>query len=349
MRSLVVTGGAGFIGSNFVRLALARTDARVVVLDKLTYAGNLASLGDVERDPRVRFIRADIADREAVEAALSTHRPDAVVNFAAETHVDRSLLGDASFIETDVRGVFVLLEEARRRGGISRFIQISTDEVYGSIAEGSFTEESALNPRNPYAASKAGGDRLAYSYWASYGLPVVITRASNNYGPYQYPEKLIPLFVTNAIDEEPLPLYGDGRNVRDWLFVRDHAAAIDFLLEAGEPGETYNVAGGNEAENIEITRRVLAILGKPESLIRFVDDRPGHDRRYSLDAGKLARLGFRSTTPFEEGLAETVRWYRDREDWWRPVKEKDSAYREFYRGQYGDRLASSSATAKPPG
>jgi dTDP-glucose 4,6-dehydratase len=206
-----------------------------------------------------------------------------------------------------------------------------------------------LHPRNPYAASKAGGDRLAYSYWASYGLPVVITRASNNYGPYQYPEKLIPLFVTNAIDGEPLPLYGDGRNVRDWLFVRDHAAAIDFLLDAGKPGETYNIAGGNEAENIEITRRVLGLLGKPESLIRFVDDRPGHDRRYSLDAGKLARLGFRSATPFDEGLAETVRWYRDREDWWRPIKEKDGAYREFYRGQYGDRLATSSATAKPPG
>lgn len=346
---LLVTGGSGFIGSNFIRHVLDSRGAAVSVvnLDKLTYAANPANLADVEDRPNYRFVKGDIVDPDAVRDAMEGC--DAVVNFAAETHVDRSLLGDASFIETDVRGVFVLLEEARRRGGISRFIQISTDEVYGSIAEGSFTEESALNPRNPYAASKAGGDRLAYSYWASYGLPVVITRASNNYGPYQYPEKLIPLFVTNAIDEEPLPLYGDGRNVRDWLFVRDHAAAIDFLLEAGEPGETYNVAGGNEAENIEITRRVLAILGKPESLIRFVDDRPGHDRRYSLDAGKLARLGFRSTTPFEEGLAETVRWYRDREDWWRPVKEKDSAYREFYRGQYGDRLASSSATAKPPG
>jgi dTDP-glucose 4,6-dehydratase len=346
---LLVTGGSGFIGSNFIRHVLDSRGASVSVvnLDKLTYAANPANLADVEDRPNYRFVKGDIVDPDAVRDAMEGC--DAVVNFAAETHVDRSLLGDASFIETDVRGVFVLLEEARRRGGISRFIQISTDEVYGSIAEGSFTEESALNPRNPYAASKAGGDRLAYSYWASYGLPVVITRASNNYGPYQYPEKLIPLFVTNAIDDEPLPLYGDGRNVRDWLFVRDHAAAIDFLLEAGEPGETYNVAGGNEAENIEITRRVLAILGKPESLIRFVDDRPGHDRRYSLDAEKLARLGFRSTTPFEEGLAETVRWYRDREDWWRPVKEKDSAYREFYRGQYGDRLASSSATAKPPG
>ena len=346
---VLVTGGCGFIGSNFIRHLLDSRGASVSVvnLDKLTYAANPANLADVEGRPNYRFVKGDIADPDAVRGAMEGC--DAVVNFAAETHVDRSLLGDASFIETDVRGVFVLLEEARRRGGIAKFIQISTDEVYGSIAEGSFHEGSPLNPRNPYAASKAGGDRLAYSYWASYGLPVVITRASNNYGPYQYPEKLIPLFVTNAIDGEPLPLYGDGRNVRDWLFVRDHAAAIDFLLEAGEPGETYNVAGGNEAENIEITRRVLAILGKPETLIRFVDDRPGHDRRYSLDAGKLARLGFRSTTPFEEGLEETVRWYRDREDWWRPVKEKDSAYREFYRGQYGDRLATSSATAKPPG
>jgi dTDP-glucose 4,6-dehydratase len=346
---LLVTGGSGFIGSNFIRHVFdaRRESVSVVNLDKLTYAANPANLADVEGRPNYRFLKGDIADPDVVRTAMEGC--DAVVNFAAETHVDRSLLGDASFIETDVRGVFVLLEEARRRGGISKFIQISTDEVYGSIPEGSFHEESALNPRNPYAASKAGGDRLAYSYWASYGLPVVITRASNNYGPYQYPEKLIPLFVTNAIDGEPLPLYGDGRNVRDWLFVRDHAAAIDFLLDAGEPGETYNVAGGNEEENIEITRRVLAILKKPESLIRFVDDRPGHDRRYSLDAAKLARLGFRPATPFEEGLAETVRWYRDREDWWRPIKEKDGAYRAYYRGQYGDRLVTSSATAKPPG
>ena len=346
---VLVTGGCGFIGSNFIRhLFQARGDSVAVVnLDKLTYAANPANLADVEGRPNYRFVKGDIADPDVVRGAMEGC--DAVVNFAAETHVDRSLLGDASFIETDVRGVFVLLEEARRRGGISKFVQISTDEVYGSITEGSFHEESPLHPRNPYAASKAGGDRLAYSYWASYRLPVVITRASNNYGPYQYPEKLIPLFVTNAIDGEPLPLYGDGRNVRDWLFVRDHAAAIDFLLDAGEPGETYNIAGGNEAENIEITRRVLSLLGKPETLIRFVDDRPGHDRRYSLDAGKLARLGFRSGTPFEEGLAETVRWYREREDWWRPIKERDGAYREFYRGQYGDRLATSSATAKPPG
>ena len=345
---VLVTGGCGFIGSNFVRRLFQSRGERVSVvnLDKLTYAANPANLADVADWPNYRFLQGDIVDPDVVRVAMDGC--DAVVNFAAETHVDRSLLGDASFIETDVRGVFVLLEEARRQE-IRKFIQISTDEVYGTIPEGSFHEESPLHPRNPYAASKAGGDRLAYSYFASYGLPVVITRASNNYGPYQYPEKLIPLFVTNAIDGQPLPLYGDGRNVRDWLYVEDHAAAIDFLLDAGEPGETYNVAGGNEAENIHITRKVLELLGRPESLIRFVDDRPGHDRRYSLDAGKLARLGFRSSTPFDQGLEETVRWYREREDWWRPVKERDAAYREFYRTQYGDRLATSSSTAKPPG
>lgn len=345
---VLVTGGCGFIGSNFIRHVFASrgVGVSVVNLDKLTYAANPANAADLADRPNYRFLRGDIADPDTVRAAMEGCTD--VVNFAAETHVDRSLLGDASFIETDVRGVFVLLEEARRRG-IRKFIQISTDEVYGSIAEGSFTENSPLNPRNPYAASKAGGDRLAYSYWASYGIPVVITRASNNYGPYQYPEKLIPLFVTNAIDGEPLPLYGDGRNVRDWLYVRDHAAAIDFLLDEGEPGETYNIAGGNEAENLEITRRVLAALGRPESLIRFVDDRPGHDRRYSLDAGKLAVLGFRPSTPLEKGLAETIAWYRAHEQWWRPVKEKDAAYRAFYRSQYAERLATSSATAKEPG
>jgi dTDP-glucose 4,6-dehydratase len=345
---ILVTGGCGFIGSNFIRHVLTSRGRAVSVvnLDKLTYAANPANLEDVAGRPEYRFVRGDIADTEAVRDAMDgcTH----VVNFAAETHVDRSLLGDASFIETDVRGVFVLLEEGKRRG-IQKFIQISTDEVYGSIAEGSFTEESTLNPRNPYAASKAGGDRLAFSYWASYRMPVVITRASNNYGPYQYPEKLIPLFVTNALDGQALPLYGDGRNVRDWLFVRDHAEAIDFLLDAGRDGETYNIAGGNERENLEITRQVLSELGKPESLMRYVDDRPGHDRRYSLDASKLARLGFSPQTPFDEGLSETIGWYRDHPEWWRPIKEKDAAYRAFYRTQYAERLATSTTTAKEPG
>ncbi len=347
MKRVLITGGAGFIGSCFARtLRREWPEAEIVVLDKLTYAGNLANLAPFAGDRRYRFVKGDIADPVAVAEAMDGC--DAVINFAAETHVDRSLHSAGEFLDTDVKGVFVLLEEARRRR-LRKFIQISTDEVYGSIPEGSFREDAALNPRNPYAASKTGGDRLAYSYWASYRLPIVITRASNNYGPYQYPEKVIPLFITNAIDGLPLPLYGDGKNVRDWLFVRDHAAAIDFLLDAGEPGEVYNIAGGNEAENIEITLAVLRRLGKPESLIRFVDDRPGHDRRYSLDASKLARLGFRPATRLEEGLAETVAWYRAHEGWWRPIKEKDAAYRAFYHSQYEERLAASSATAKPPG
>ena len=336
---ILVTGGCGFIGSAFVRNILKSRggEVSIVNLDKLTYAGNPRNVEEVADHPGYRFLRGDIVDPDAVREAMEGC--DVVVNFAAETHVDRSLLGDASFIETDMRGVFVLLEEARRVG-VRKFIQISTDEVYGSIERGSFTEESTLTPRNPYSASKAGGDRLAYSYWASHGVPVVITRASNNYGPFQYPEKLIPLFVTNAIDGHPLPLYGYGRNVRDWLFVDDHAAAIEFLIERGESGEVYNVAGGNERENIEITRRVLQILGKPESLVRHVEDRAGHDRRYSLDAGKLARLGFSPKRGFEEGLEETVRWYLEREDWWRPIKEQDGEFRAFYQSQYRDRLRS---------
>ena len=346
--NVLVTGGAGFIGSNFVRYAIAaHEDWHVTTLDKLTYAGRLENLKSLDGHPRHTFVHGDIAD--AAIAAPLVRESHIVVHFAAETHVDRSILAAGEFIRTDVFGTFVLLEAAREAPGLRCFVQISTDEVYGSVPTGHSKETDELRPRNPYSASKVGADRLAYSYFATYGVPVIITRASNNYGPHQYPEKLIPLFATNAVDDLPLPLYGDGQNVRDWLFVRDHAAAIDFLLDAGEPGETYNVAGGNEAPNIAITKRVLKELGKPESLIRFVDDRPGHDRRYSLDAGKLARLGFRSSTPFEEGLEETVRWYRQREDWWRPVKERDAAYREFYRTQYGDRLATSSATAKPPG
>jgi dTDP-glucose 4,6-dehydratase len=345
---LLVTGGCGFIGSNFIRHIFQTRGERVSVvnLDKLTYAANPANLADVAGRANYHFLRGDIADPDAVRSAMEgcTH----VVNFAAETHVDRSLLGDASFIETDVRGVFVLLEEARRIG-IQKFIQISTDEVYGTIAEGSFREDAALNPRNPYAASKAGGDRLAYSYWASYGAPVVITRASNNYGPYQYPEKLIPLFVTNAIEGLDVPLYGDGRNIRDWLYVNDHTAAVDFLLDAGVPGETYNISGGNEMENLEITRIILRSLARPESLIRYVDDRPGHDRRYSLNSDKLARLGWRPRTVLEEGLAETIVWYQRHEDWWRPIKDKDPAYRDFYKLQYERRLSTSSTAAKPSG
>ena len=335
---ILVTGGCGFIGSAFIRRVLnGRDGVSVVNLDKLTYAGNPRNVESVADSPAYRFVLGDIGDPRAVADAMAGC--DVVVNFAAETHVDRSLLGDASFIDTDVKGVLVLLEEARRTG-ISKFVQISTDEVYGSIESGAFTEESTLRPRNPYSASKAGGDRLAYSYWASYGLPVVITRASNNYGPYQYPEKLIPLFVTNALDDLPLPLYGDGRNVRDWLYVDDHAAAIEFLIERGVPGEVYNVAGGNECENVEITHKILRALGKPETLIRKVADRVGHDRRYSLDAGKLAGLGFRAAARFDDALEETIRWYVEHPDWWRPIKEHDPHYRDFYKTQYHERLRS---------
>ncbi len=333
---ILVTGGCGFIGSNFVRLVLAeRPGWEVVNLDKLTYAGRLENLADVAENARYTFVRGDICDADAVREAMAGCR--LAVNFAAETHVDRSLLGAAHFIDTDMKGVLVLLEEARRTG-LERFVQISTDEVYGSIAQGSFTEDCVLNPRNPYAASKAGGDRLAFAYWATYRVPVVITRASNNYGPYQYPEKLIPLFVTNALRDEPLPLYGDGRNVRDWLHVLDHCRAILFVLEHGTDGEVYNIAGGNERENIGITREVLRLLGKPESLIRPVADRVGHDRRYSLDAGKLRALGWAPRVPFEGGLAETVRWYVKNEGWWRPIKDHDGEFRRYYHEQYGGRL-----------
>jgi dTDP-glucose 4,6-dehydratase len=333
---LLVTGGCGFIGSNFVHMVLAeRPDWEVVNLDKLTYAGRLENLADVAGDRRYRFVKGDICDPETVREAMTGCT--AAVNFAAETHVDRSLLGAAHFIDTDIKGVLVLLEEARRVG-LERFVQISTDEVYGSIREGSFTEESVLNPRNPYSASKAGGDRLAYAYSATYEVPLVITRASNNYGPFQYPEKLIPLFVTNAVRDESLPLYGDGRNVRDWLHVADHCRAVLFLLERGAPGEVYNVAGGNERENIEITHEVLRLLGKPRSLIKPVEDRVGHDRRYSLDASKLRRLGWSPQVPFETGIEETVRWYVEHEAWWRPIKDHDGEFRRYYREQYGERL-----------
>lgn len=336
-QKVLVTGGCGFIGSNFVRLVLAeRPDWEVVNLDKLTYAGRLENLQDVADNPRYRFVKGDICDAAAVADAMAGCTM--AVNFAAETHVDRSLLGATHFIDTDIKGVLVLLEQARRIG-LGRFVQISTDEVYGSIAEGSFTEESLLCPRNPYAASKAGGDRLAFAYWATYQVPVIITRASNNYGPYQYPEKLVPLFVTNALRDLALPLYGDGRNVRDWLHVEDHCRGVLFLLEHGAPGEVYNIAGGNERENIEITHTILRLLGKPETLIRPVEDRVGHDRRYSLDGGKLARLGWTPQVPFGEGLAATVRWYADHEWWWKPVKDHDGEFRQYYEQQYGARLA----------
>ena len=330
---VLVTGGAGFIGSNFVRhVASTHPDWEIVVLDKLTYAGRRENLEGIEGRRGYRFVQGDIADPAAVRDTMpGCHY---VVNFAAETHVDRSLYDAGGFIQTDVYGTFVLLEEARQTSALKMFVQISTDEVYGSVETGSSRETDALMPRNPYSASKAGADRLAYSYFATYGLPVLVTRASNNYGPYQFPEKVIPLFITHALDDIPVPLYGDGLNVRDWLHVADHCRALDLLLDKGRPGETYNVGGGNEVRNVDLTRRILALLGKPESLIRRVADRPGHDRRYSLDCGKLRALGFAPVVDFDEGLQGTVAWYRDHPAWWRPIKETSPAFREHYERHY---------------
>lgn len=331
--SVLVTGGAGFIGSNFVLHALAaHPEWRVTTLDKLTYAGRLENLRDVIDDPRHRFVEGDVSD--PVVADPLVRESDVIVHFAAETHVDRSLQDAGAFITTDVYGSFVLLDAARKASRLRRFIQISTDEVYGSVDAGSSTEVDELKPRNPYAASKAGADRLAYSYWATHGVPVIITRASNNYGPRQFPEKVIPLFVTNAIDQLPVPLYGDGRNIRDWLHVEDHCHAIDLLVDAGDNGEVYNVGGGNEVENLDLTHRILTELDRPTSLITPVEDRLGHDRRYSLDTTKLRALGWQPRHAFDEGLRATVAWYRDNEWWWRPIKEADPAYREYYETQY---------------
>jgi dTDP-glucose 4,6-dehydratase len=334
MVDVLVTGGAGFIGSNFVRYLLrAHPDWRVTTVDKLTYAGRLENLRDVMDTPRHQFVKADIADAGAVSPLVR----DAaiVVHFAAETHVDRSIQAAGEFITTDVFGTFVLLEAARTAPGLRRFVQISTDEVYGSIPEGASRETDELRPRNPYSASKAGADRLAYSYWATYEVPVLITRASNNYGPNQFPEKVIPLFITNAIDHLPLPLYGDGQNVRDWLHVLDHCRALDLLIEKGTPGEVYNIGGGNEVKNVDLTHQILAWVDRPTSLIRPVPDRPGHDRRYCLDTSKLRSLGWAPHVEFEDGLHQTVRWYQENEWWWRPIKDQDPGYRAYYEAQYG--------------
>ncbi len=335
MTRVLVTGGAGFIGSHFVKFALrAHPDWHIVNLDKLSYAGNLENLTNLPDATRHQFVKGDIADHEVV-ARLWSQGIDIVVNFAAETHVDRSILWADDFIKTDVLGAFTLLEAAREFG-VKKFIQISTDEVYGSIASGSFTENSPLNPRNPYSASKAGADRLAFAYFTTHDVPVTITRCSNNFGPNQYPEKFIPLFITNALEDRPLPLYGDGRNVRDWIYVEDHCAAIDFLIAHGRSGETYNIAGGNEVENIEIAHRIVHKLGKAESLIQLVKDRPGHDRRYSLDAGALAALGWQPQRDFTGALDATIDWYVQNESWWRKIKSGD--FKKYYAAQYGTRL-----------
>jgi dTDP-glucose 4,6-dehydratase len=336
MVEVLVTGGAGFIGSNFVRYALrTHPDWRVTTLDKLTYCGRLENLQDVMADPRHRFVKGDIGD-ELVSAPL-VRASEIVVHFAAETHVDRSLQSAGEFIHTDVFGTFVLLEAARQAPNLRRFVQISTDEVYGSVPAGASKETDELRPRNPYSASKAGADRLAYSYWATYQVPVVITRASNNYGPNQFPEKVIPLFITNALEDRGLPLYGDGLNVRDWLHVEDHCRGVDLLLENAEPGEVYNIGGGNEIPNVELTRRILQLTGKPDTLITPVADRVGHDRRYALDTTKLKRLGWTPQVAFADGLRATVDWYRDNRSWWEPIKHHDQAFQSYYKAQYETR------------
>ena len=336
MVEVLVTGGAGFIGSNFVRHALqTHSDWHVTTLDKLTYAGRRENLHDVMADPRHEFVHGDICD--ATVAGPLVERANLVVHFAAETHVDRSIMAAGDFIRTDIEGTFVLLEAARRAPALRRFVQISTDEVYGSVPDGASTERDELRPRNPYSASKAGADRLAYSYFATYDVPVIVTRASNNYGPYQFPEKILPLFVTNLVDDRQVPLYGDGGNVRDWLHVLDHCRAIDLLIDIGVNGEVYNIGGGNEVRNLDFTHRLLELMDKPTSLIKPVQDRPGHDRRYALDTTKLRRLGWAPRVAFDDGLRETVSWYRTNEWWWRPIKERDPAYRAYYEAQYGQR------------
>jgi dTDP-glucose 4,6-dehydratase len=329
---LLVAGGAGFIGSNYVRRRLAEhPDDAVVVLDKLTYAGRRENLADLD-ESRYELVEADIADREAARAAVEGS--DAVVNFAAESHVDRSIEAPGEFITTDVYGTYVLLEAARDAG--IRHLQVSTDEVYGDFELGSASEESPLNPSSPYSASKAGGDLLVSAFARTYGAEALIIRASNNYGPRQHPEKLIPLCILNALAGDPLPVYGDGMQVRNWLYVEDCCAAIDTVLERGEPGQVYNVGGPDELPNVEVVKRILALSDRDESLIEYVKDRPGHDRRYSLSAARLETLGWKAAVRFDEGIERTVAWYRDNQWWWEPVRSGE--YREYYERQYGKAL-----------
>jgi len=314
---LFVTGAAGFIGSNYVRWLLANSDDEITVFDKLTYAGNLASIDDVLDDRRCRFVHADICDTDAVAEHLPGH--DAVVHFAAESHVDRSIAGPFTFVHTNVFGTAVLCEVARQVG-VERFVHISTDETYGSIDDGSFGEADRLTPRSPYSAAKAGSDLIALSYYTTYGLPVVVTRCSNNYGPYQFPEKLIPLFTTNLLDGHKVPLMGDGGNVRDWIHVEDHNRAAHLVLQHGTVGEIYNIGAHNEVTNRDITERLLALTGRDESFIEWVPDRLGHDRRYSVTTDKIEALGWKLERDFDNGLEHTVAWYRDHRHWWEPLK-----------------------------
>jgi dTDP-glucose 4,6-dehydratase len=335
-----VTGGAGFIGSAFVRMAIGESDLRVVNLDKLTYAGNLENLAVVDGNPRYRFVQGDICDAELVNALVGEERPDAIVHFAAESHVDRSILSPEPVVRTNYNGTFTLLEAARLHR-IARFVHVSTDEVYGSLpAPAEADERYPLNPSSPYSASKAASDLLARSYFVTFKLPVVITRASNNYGPYQFPEKLIPLMITNAMEDGSLPVYGDGQQVRDWLYVDDHCRGILAVLHHGRDGEIYNIGGNRSLPNLEVVRQVLALTGKPESLIAYVTDRPGHDRRYALSSEKLMReTAWQPIMNFETGLARTIEWYRGNSAWVDRVRS--GAYRTYYQRNYGNRTGSS--------
>lgn len=337
MKNILVTGGAGFIGANFVLYLLEKyPDYEVVVYDKLTYAGNLDNLLEVSDDPRYHFVKGDICDAGTVAATIEKYDIDTIVNFAAETHVDRSILDPDAFIQTDVYGTYVLLEAARRHG-LERYHQISTDEVYGHIPPGhSSLETDNLEPRSPYAASKASGDLMVRAYHVTYDLPVTISRGSNNIGPFQYPEKVVPLFTTNALEDEPLPVYGDGRQMREYQYVRDHCEAVDLVLHKGELGEIYNIGTGEEMENLRMVEILLDELDKPRSLIRHVRDRPGHDRRYSLNIEKIKALGWRPRHSPEEAIRKSVAWYRDNEWWWRKIKEGD--FQAYYETQYGERL-----------
>ena len=335
--NLLVTGGAGFIGSNFIRYILNKyPEYRVINLDKLTYAGNLENLAGADKDPRYAFEKGDICDKARIQLCVMRYEIDAIINFAAESHVDRSILGAVEFVQTNIAGTNVLLEVAKELK-IKRFLQVSTDEVYGSLGSaGLFTEETPLHPNSPYSASKASADMLALAYQHTFGLPVVLTRCSNNYGPYQFPEKLIPLMIANALNDKPLPVYGDGMNIRDWLHVKDHCSAIDEVLHRGRIGEVYNIGGNNEKPNIEIVKLILQNLGKPESLIAYVKDRPGHDRRYAIDSSKIQReFGWQPSYTFEQGIAETIKWYLNNQEWWKRIISGE--YKEYYKLLYGGR------------
>ena len=334
-KTFLVTGGAGFIGSNFIHFLLKKyPDCHIINLDKLTYAGNLDNLKDVEDDPRYEFVKADIQNRERVKELING--VDAVVHFAAETHVDRSIMSAGEFIMTDVFGTFTMLDGIKD-SDVEFFLHVSTDEVYGSREKGYFKESDPMNPASPYSASKAGADRLVHSYWVTYEVPILIVRPSNNFGPYQYPEKFIPLFISHAMENKSLPLYGKGTNVRDWLYVEDNCQALDVVMRKGKLGEAYNIGANNEVPNIRVAERIVDLLEKPRSLITFVKDRPGHDQRYALDCEKIHALGWKPSFDFDKALEATVNWYKDHKEWWEKIKQKSKDFKEFYSKYYKDR------------